>query len=105
MISGCRECLKHFSKDYVWETSDMVEVVETSEGGAGIARFSFSGPAIVLKAHNKPPLVWSLKKRKCADGSFVTFEGDKARLHIVELKSKLTQSEWAKASEQIEGMF
>jgi hypothetical protein len=105
MLSGCRECLGHFNKAYVWEAHARVEVIEKSPKGKGTASFSLGSPAIVLKAHNQPPLIWALSKKKCADGSFVTFKDDKAHLHLVELKSKLTQSAFAKATEQLEGMF
>lgn len=105
MLSGCRKCLEHFNKDYVWEADSKVEVVEKSPKGKGTASFSLGSPAIVLKAHNQPPLIWALSKKKCADGSFVTFRDDKAYLHLVEMKSKLTQSAFAKATEQLEGMF
>lgn len=105
MLSGCCEYLGHFNKDYVWVANARVEVEEKSPQGKGTASFSLGSPAIVLKSHNQPPLIWALSKKKCADGSFVTFKDNKAHLHIVELKSKLTQAAFAKATEQLEGMF
>lgn len=105
MLSDCRTFLCLFNTSYVWEEKQKIEIIETKESGKGKAVFKLKAPAIVLKAHDQPPLIWSLKVKNCADGAFVTFDEDGAHLHIVELKSKLTQSTWSKAAVQFEGMF
>lgn len=105
MIDACRELYRHFNNDYVFEVNGIVEIAETSKSGAGIARFKTDGASIVLKVHNQPPLLWSLKIRCCSDGAFITFDDQGAHLHLVELKSGLDAREWAHAVEQFRGMY
>jgi hypothetical protein len=45
-----------------------------------------------------------LKNRKIAEGAILTEDQDGYHLHLLEMKSKLTQGEWAKAILQFEGM-
>ncbi|MCY1369321.1 hypothetical protein D9M69_563550 [compost metagenome] len=59
----------------------------------------------MLKAKDQAPMVWAFSNRQCAEGAFVTFDNDGCRLHILEMKSKLTQSEWAKVIRQLSGMY
>jgi len=105
MIERCRSRYEIFNADYVFETSNTLEFSEKNKSGAGSAIFQISGTGIVIKSHNNPPLVWSLKIRNCADGAFITFADDEAHLHLVELKSGLSQKDWAHAIEQFRGMY
>lgn len=77
---------------------------ELSTSGAGQAYFSAPGGCIVLKAGRAGPLLWSLKNRKIAEGAILTEDTSGYHLHLLEMKSKLTQGEWAKAILQFEGM-
>ncbi|ESY03910.1 hypothetical protein X753_21795 [Mesorhizobium sp. LNJC399B00] len=105
MIDICRERLCHFNNAYVHELKDTCDITETSPGGEGTARFSSKSPIIRIKSSKQPPLLWSLKQRKCADGAFLTFVDNEVWLHIVELKSGLSLSDWAHAKKQFEGMY
>lgn len=105
MIDGCRTLYEYFNRDYLFEVDGLVEIEEKSPSGAGVARFAIDGNSIVLKVHNKPPLLWSLRTRKCSDGAFVTFGESGADLHLVEMKSGLDAREWAHALEQFSGMY
>lgn len=105
MIDACRGRLSIFNGDYVWEATGEVEIVETAQGGEGRAIFQVQSPAIIMRTHRRPPLVWGLKNPKCADGAFITFSEHGAHLHIVELKSRLTLGEWKNVILQLHGMY
>ena len=80
---------------------------ETKEGGEGVSVFKAVGQALQLRVHDRPPLVWALKNKKCADGAFLTFSEKTGgyTLHILEMKSKITVDEFCKVLEQFKGMY
>lgn len=99
MIDECRSRYHIFNSDYLFEVNGELEFREKNRSGAGAASFRLASRSIALRAHDNPPLVWSLKVRNCADGAFITFRDQSAHLHIVELKSGLSQRDWARALE------
>lgn len=108
MIEGCKTALAHFVPQYVHfvENHASFNIEEKKAGGAGKAYFSSAVPCLMVKAKDQAPLVWAFKNRKCAEGAFLTFDNDgTCRLHILEMKSKLTQGEWAKVMLQLSGMY
>jgi hypothetical protein len=107
MIEACRKGLAHFAQEYVYliEGQNSFFIEEMRPLGAGKAFFSASSPFLVIKAKDNTPPVWAFKNRKCADGAFLTFDSDGCHLHILEMKSRLTQGEWAKAMLQLSGMY
>jgi hypothetical protein len=99
--------LPHLSNDYVWSVpagSD-IKIVEKNAGGAGEAIFVSHETAIVIKAKDSAPVIWSLKQLKCAEAAIITKDDAGFHLHVLEMKSKLTQTVWAKALQQLEGMY
>ncbi len=86
---------------------DAINFFETDPAGEGVTTFRAPGEALQLRVHNKPPLVWALKNKKCADGAFLTYAEDTAEytLHILEMKSKITADEISKVMEQFKGMY
>jgi hypothetical protein len=105
MIEECLAHLCHFNGNYVYHASGEIEIVETSPSGAGSAVFVTEQSAVVIKTGKNGPHVWSLRQRKCADGAFLVFDDEDTRLHLVELKSKLSLKDWAHALHQFEGMY
>ncbi len=107
MIEGYREGLDHLSGDYIWpvEEGSSFSIKEVKAGGEGEAKFKASKPTIVIKAKDQSPVVWALKNRKCAEAAMISVEAEYCHLHLLEMKSKLTQSELAKAVLQLEGMY
>ncbi|MBD8689341.1 MULTISPECIES: hypothetical protein [unclassified Rhizobium] len=108
MLSDCKISVKkHFLPEYLrfHETPTPFHFEEKKKGGEGKAFFSPKDPCLIMKAKDKAPMIWSFSNRNCAEGAFITFEDDGCRLHILEMKSKLTQGEWAKVLRQLEGMY
>lgn len=99
--------LCNLSKDYVWpiNAGENVEIVEKKAGGAGIARFLSEHGAIVIKAKDQAPVVWALEVKKCAEAAIISFRDNECHLHLLEMKSKLTQGQLSTALIQLEGMF
>jgi hypothetical protein len=99
--------MQHLSKSFVFypDQHSNFHFEEKNVAGAGKAVFSSSAPCVVMRATNQAPLLWALDNRKCAEGAFVTFDDAGCRLHIVEMKSKLTQGTWAKVLLQFNGMY
>lgn len=81
-------------------------VKETKEPGVGSCYFVSDCQTLFIKAKDQAPVVWSLKNKKCAEAAFLTIspEGE-AELHIVEMKSKLSRSDFLKVIEQWRGMY
>jgi hypothetical protein len=107
MIETCKSALEHFVAEYVYivDEKKLFSIEEKKQGGAGKAFFRSDKPSLVLKAKDQAPMVWAFSNRQCAEGAFVTFDDDGCRLHILEMKSKLTQAEWAKVTRQLSGMY
>ncbi|WP_408913632.1 hypothetical protein [Brucella pseudogrignonensis] len=108
MIEECKAALSHFVPEYVYfiDKPKSFSIEEKKAGGAGKAFFSSATPCLMIKAKDQAPLVWAFKNKKCAEGAFLTFEDDgMCNLHILEMKSKLTQGEWAKVMLQLSGMY
>lgn len=105
MINAHREHLLHLNKDYVSEVTGDFCIEEKDEGGKGKALFYVDNACIVFRTTPKPPLLWALQNRKCADGAFLTFDETGCHLHLVELKSRLTHAEWSHVLLQFEGMY
>jgi hypothetical protein len=104
MIEICRLCLKLFNKDWVSEASGRIVFAERSLTGKGKVVFKVDTSCIVIKPP-KQRTIWALAQQKCADGAFLSFCDGEAKLHIIELKSKVTLGTWAHVLEQFEGMF
>lgn len=107
MIDACKTGLKHFLPEYLYIVDPNVQfsLEEKKQAGAGKAYFSAATPTLVLKARDQAPMVWAFSNKQCAEGAFVTFDDSGCRLHIIEMKSKLTQTEWAKVMRQLSGMY
>lgn len=105
-MDNCVEYLRLFSADHVYLPEDHTSffLEEKSPSGAGKVYFSSSTPCIVLKAKPAGPLLWSLKNGKISEGAILTMDDEGYHLHHLEMKSRLTQGEWAKAMLQFEGM-
>lgn len=97
----------HVSPDFVWKVApgSAIQISEKNAAGQGTAEFLPMGDAIVIKAKDQAPVVWALEIRRCAEAAIITLKEDGAHLHVLEMKSKLTQGEWAKAMVQLQGMF
>ncbi|MCY1204358.1 hypothetical protein D9M72_158840 [compost metagenome] len=94
--------------DYVAvvQENNKFSIVEKKQGGEGACYFEADHPVLLLRAKDQAPVVWSLSNRKCAEGAFVVKRSDtEFELHIVEMKSKLTHSEFLKVIEQWRGMY
>lgn len=90
----------HFSQGRV------VDVVEMDEAGKGAVQFMLKEGETALRF--KLSEKWRfpcIKQRKTADGVILQFSVAKKlqAIHLVELKSKLTGSEWSKVKEQLQG--
>lgn len=96
-----------FDKNIIHIASESkFEFIETKEGGEGICFFESNDKVLILKAHNNPPLIWSLRNKKCAEGAFLVIRKDGTlELHILEMKSKLTHREFTKVLAQWSGMY
>lgn len=108
MIDGCKAALCHFAPEYVYFVKDNTSfyIEEKKAGGEGKAHFSSAAPCLMIRAKDQAPLVWAFRNRQCAEGAFLSFDADgECRLHILEMKSKLTQGEWAKVMRQLSGMY
>ncbi|MBB5577713.1 MULTISPECIES: hypothetical protein [Rhizobium] len=107
ITEACKTGMLHLSKSFVYYPDHHANFhfEEKNVAGAGKAYFSSNAPCVVMRATNQAPLLWALNNRKCAEGAFVTFDADGCRLHIVEMKSKLTQGTWAKVLLQFNGMY
>lgn len=92
---------------HIIEAGQDINFVEKQTAGKGVARFVSTSSSLMIKAHDNPPLIWALNNRKCAEGAFLTYSIEKHSytLHIVEMKSKLTASEFCKVLSQFEGMY
>ena len=107
MLEFYERDLCNLSKDYVWPVGpgDDIEIIEKQVGGAGVARFRSESGAIVIKAKDKAPVVWALEVKKCAEAAIISFRDGECHLHLLEMKSKLTQGQLSHALIQLEGMF
>lgn len=105
-MNECKESIKAFVSNLVYYPEDHTNffLEEKCESGKGKSYFSCAGQCIVIKAGRSGPLIWSLRNAKIGEGSIITKDQDGYHLHLLEMKSKLTQSEWAKALLQFEGM-
>lgn len=98
--------LSRIEKDwYVRQSDGIIEVRERVDSGED-AVVTFDVPADTLAffhRDNRVSLRWC-KSRNCADAALVVCHEEMPELHVVELKSKLTNKEWVKAKKQFEGM-
>lgn len=106
-MDECLPLLDHFAREHVHIVEDhgSFYIEEKAAGGEGKTYFSTNAPCLLIKAKPPGPLLWSLKNRKISEGSIVTKDERGYHLHILEMKSKLTQGEWAKVLLQFEGML
>jgi hypothetical protein len=102
-----RRAKEHFLSEYVSiiESGEPIFFEEKRDGGEGKATFQSNKPCVRMKAKDQSPLLWAFSNRKCAEGALLTISNDECHLHIVELKSKLSQAEWSKARDQLSGMY
>jgi len=107
VLEACKANAAHLSSDYVWlqDAGSDFFIEEKSPAGRGRALFSTKSPVFVIKAKDQAPVVWALKNRRCAEAAMISIDGEDCHLHLLEMKSKLTQGEWAKALQQFEGML
>ncbi|MDM7850172.1 hypothetical protein [Pseudochrobactrum kiredjianiae] len=105
MFRDCEGHLPIFSKQYVYQVQDSLEIIEKEEAGASTAKFSVTGKAVQICSKAGAALIVSLSEQKCADGAFLTFDESGAHLHIVELKGRVNQGTWLHILKQYEGMF
>lgn len=105
-MDECTPFLKLFSPEHVYapEHHQNFYIEEKSAGGEGKAYFSTNDKCVVIKAGSSGPLLWSLRNGKISEGSIITRDATGYHLHLLEMKSKLTQVEWARALKQFEGM-
>lgn len=100
--------ISHFHKEFVYEVEAGVpfEVVEKNHGGAGKCSFVSPTGVLFIKSKDGKPPIWAVKNAKCAEASFLNTDASGAgHLHIVEMKSKLTKSEFQKVIDQWRGML
>jgi len=105
-MDECLPLLKLFNVEHVYSPEDCTRffLEEKRAGGEGKTFFASARPCIVIKAGSTGPLLWSLKNGKISEGAILTQDESGYHLHILEMKSKLTQGEWAKVMLQFEGM-
>lgn len=98
--------LDRLEKDwYVRKSNGDIDVTEKFEGGTdAIVSFAVEEDTFAFfHRDNRVPLRWC-RNRSCADAAIVVSHDDGPILHVVELKSKVTNKEWLKAKKQFEGM-
>lgn len=107
MIEQARACLALLNRDLISEITGELDVVETAASGAGTVKLRYDGPAVKVKPRKdgKGHMFSALADLKCADGAFITFHKDGAKLHIVELKGGISSGSWPEIRKQFEGMF
>lgn len=85
---------------YFAECTTSAVVEETDELGKATVEFTFTGPGLRFSQPDASgKFNWLSSKENC-DGVFLIFDGRAMILHLVELKRKITQSSWEKASGQ-----
>ena len=106
MRAVTRGRLALFNAKYVNERTSSVTIAEEETDGAGRIVFTVDKACVeILGIPAKHHFLW-LKEAKCADGAFILFESDEeAHVHIVELKSNLSNKDWITAKGQFAGMF
>lgn len=91
---------------YVVPAGERFAVVETKEAGKGSCYFVSDHQVLFIKAKDQAPIVWSLRNQKCAEAAFLVVRPDgDTELHIIEMKSKLSLSDFVKVIEQWRGMY
>lgn len=99
-----------FDSNYIYLVgSDCpIEIKELKPEGAGVCTFKSSYDALVIRTNDKPT-IWAFRNKKCAEGAFVTFNTIEEKLyvnlHIIEMKSRLTSTEFNKVIDQFKGMY
>lgn len=90
--------------DFAVVVDGSIDVIELDANAPGSVSFTVNSPALQICAHN--PGVFCVKwfqEDKSADGMFITFEADGAHLHVVELKTTMTESKWDRVKRQFDG--
>ena len=92
---------------YAIEKNKPIEIKEEKKGGEGVCTFKSAEDALVIKTIDNTPPIWALSNKKCAEGAFITKTtgNDSYDLHILEMKSKLTSTEFKKVIDQFKGMY
>ncbi|MBX7531880.1 hypothetical protein K3165_02945 [Qipengyuania sp. 1XM1-15A] len=90
---------------YVLQSDGHIEVIERVDGrDDAVVTFAVEADSLgFFHRDNRVSLRWC-KSRNCADAAIVVSHDDRPTLHVVELKSKLTNKEWVKTKKQFEGM-
>lgn len=99
-------CLELVQKQHVeFHEPGIVEIVEQSEAGAGTVRLLTPDIALkILPDNDNHPIRWYCEN-KCADGAIILQTPHGFHVYVIELKSCLSTSQWAKARKQIRGML
>ncbi len=108
MIKACEDTVReHFLPEFLqfYDAGEEFHFEEKKDQGQGKAFFRSSSPVLKVKAKDQAPMIWSLSNKKCAEGAFITFERDGCKLHIIEMKMKMSHSRWVKALLQLKGMY
>ncbi len=83
-----------------------IEFEEKDAKGKAKCKFKFKKDVIRVTAKkDTKPTISVLRNKKCADGAFIILHNDKISLHILEMKSQLTDEVFEKLLKQVEGMY
>ena len=98
-----------FDSKYIFaiEKNKPIEIKEVKKDGAGLCTFKSTEDALVIKTADNTPPIWAFNNKKCAEGAFIIkkTDSDSYDLHILEMKSKLTATEFRKVIDQFKGMY
>lgn len=87
-------------------TEFSIEEKNAQGNGQGKSIFKSHNEILLIKTRDNVTKIWCLANRKCAEAAFIVFESDNTlTLNVVEMKSKLTKSEFEKVISQFEGMY
>ena len=87
-------------------TEFFIEEKNSQGNGQGKSIFKCHNEILLIKTKDNVTKIWCLANKKCAEAAFIIFESDSTlTLNIVEMKSKLTNSEFEKVISQFEGMY
>lgn len=91
---------------YIIEKKEPIIMQEKKQKGAGACTFRSPHDVLMIKAKDQGTALWALVNQRCSEGAFLEIKEDGEKvLHLLEMKSRCTQSEFIKACEQLEGMY
>jgi hypothetical protein len=98
-----RKILERIKVEYIAQSETKLDVAEAEEGGKGRVTFSLSSSCIRVRLPRQP-IKW-LRNQRSADAIIIQTRGEAVHLHLIELKSKMSASEWLKTKEQSDGAY